>query len=318
MEPPWITFARTRRFETVTHSGRRPQEVIVANPFLNDKAMKEASRAGWGAPAAPDMAQRSTTVWPAPGAGQQGTYVPPISDGPISTWKSGMMTVGGTITATAVLLAILVASATAGWFMGPQPNADGTTNGFPMLAIAGILVGFGCAIAVHFKPLMAKYLGPVYALGYGFFLGVISRAYESFQNGIVIQAIGATLGVFAVMLVLYKTQVIKVTDRFKKIVITATMGLMAFYFVSFIIFLFTGGSSGSSFLNSTSLFSIGFSILAAGLAAMMLAIDFDFIEKGAKAGLPEGMEWYAAFGLVTTLVWLYLEMLRLLSKLQSR
>jgi uncharacterized YccA/Bax inhibitor family protein len=165
---------------------------------------------------------------------------------------------------------------------------------------------------------MAKYLGPVYALGYGFFLGVISRAYESFQNGIVIQAIGATLGVFAVMLVLYKTQVIKVTDRFKKIVITATMGLMAFYFVSFIIFLFTGGSSGSSFLNSTSLFSIGFSILAAGLAAMMLAIDFDFIEKGAKAGLPEGMEWYAAFGLVTTLVWLYLEMLRLLSKLQSR
>ena len=123
---------------------------------------------------------------------------------------------------------------------------------------------------------------------------------------------------FAVVLVLYRTRILKVTDRFKRIVITATMGLMAFYFISFLIFLFTGGSGGNSFLNSTSLFSIGFSILAAGLAAMMLAIDFDFVEKGAQAGLPKGMEWYAAFGLVTTLVWLYLEMLRLLSKLQSR
>ncbi|MFT3851596.1 MAG: Bax inhibitor-1/YccA family protein [Ilumatobacteraceae bacterium] len=290
----------------------------MANPFLNDKAMKEASQAGWAAPAAPDMAQRSTSVWPAPGAGQQGTYVPPIDDGPISTWRSGVMTVGGTISATAVLLAILLASATAGWFLGPKPYQDGASSSFPMLAIVAILVGFGCAIAVHFKPLMAKYLGPVYALAYGFFLGVISRAYEEFQNGIVVQAIGATLGVFAVMLVLYKTRILKVTDRFKRIVITATIGLMAFYFVSFMIFLFTGGRSGSSFLNSTSLLSIGFSILAAGLAAMMLAIDFDFIEKGAAAGLPKGMEWYAAFGLTTTLVWLYLEMLRLLSKLQSR
>ena len=287
----------------------------MANPFLNDKSMKEASRAGWGAP---DMAQRSTTVWPAPGGGgDKGTYVPPMDDGPVSTWKSGVMTVGGTITATLVLLAILLASATAGWFGGPKPAADGTRS-FPALAIVGILVGFACAIAVHFKPLMAKYLGPVYALAYGFFLGIISRSYEDFQNGIVLQAVGATLGVFAVVLVLYRTRILKVTDRFKRIVITATMGLMAFYFISFLIFLFTGGSGGNSFLNSTSLFSIGFSILAAGLAAMMLAIDFDFVEKGAQAGLPKGMEWYAAFGLVTTLVWLYLEILRLLSKLQSR
>jgi uncharacterized YccA/Bax inhibitor family protein len=286
----------------------------VANPFLNDKSMKEASQAGWGAP---DMAQRSTSVWPAPGSGNQGTYVPPIDDGPISGWKSGVMTVSGTITATLVLLALLLASATAGWFLGPQPAADGTRS-FPVLAIVGILIGFGCAIAVHFKPLMAKVLGPIYALAYGFFLGVVSRAYEDFQNGIVLQAIGATLAVFAVVLVLYRTRILKVTDRFKRIVITATMGLMAFYFISFIVFLVTGGSGGTSFLNSTSLWSIGFSILAAGLASMMLAVDFDFVEKGAQAGLPKGMEWYAAFGLVTTLVWLYLEILRLLSKLQSR
>ena len=133
-----------------------------------------------------------------------------------------------------------------------------------------------------------------------------------------LQAVGATLGVFAVMLIMYRTRIIKVTDRFKRIVIGATLGLMAFYFFSFIIFLFTGGSGGANFLNSTSLFSIGFSIFAAGLAAMMLAVDFDFIEKGTKAGLPKGMEWYAAFGLLTTLVWLYLEMLRLISKLNRR
>jgi uncharacterized YccA/Bax inhibitor family protein len=300
----------------------------MANPFLNDKAMNDAARDGWGAP---DQSRRSTTIgsgsgsaagspfgaprspWGAPSAPGRGT----IDDGPISTWHSEVMTVRGTISATGVLLALLLISATAGWFAGPR-NQGGEVRGFPALALVGILVGFGCAIAVHFRPMWAKFLGPIYAVGYGFFLGVISRAYETYQHGIVLQAVGATVGVFVAMLVLYKTQIIKVTDRFKRIVIVATMGLMAFYFLSFVIFLFTGGSGGGSFLNSTSLFSIGFSIFAAGLAAMMLAVDFDFIEKGARSGLPKGMEWYAAFGLVTTIVWLYLELLRLLSKLQRR
>jgi uncharacterized YccA/Bax inhibitor family protein len=285
----------------------------VANPFLNDKAMNEA-RDGWGAP---DMTARSTSTsgWPAPG--RSGTHVPPISDGPISAWQPGVMTIGGTISAAFVLLALLVLSGTAGWFTVPTPQGD-QVRAFPALAIVGILVGFACAITVHFKPMLAKVLGPIYAIGYGFFVGVISRAYEDYQHGIVIQAVGATVAVFAVMLVMYRTQIIKVTDRFRRIVIGATLGLMAFYFLSFMIFLFTGASSGGSFLNSTSLWSIGFSVLAAGLAAMMLAVDFDFIEKGVRAGLPKGMEWYAAFGLVTTLVWLYLELLRLLSKLQRR
>jgi uncharacterized YccA/Bax inhibitor family protein len=178
-----------------------------------------------------------------------------------------------------------------------------------------VLVGFACAIAMYFRPMWAKFLAPVYAVGDGFFLGVISKAYEGYQDGIVVQAVGATLGVFVVMLVLYRTKIIKVTDKFRKIIITATMGLMVFYLFSFIINLFGGGVS---FLHSTSLLSIGFSVFAAGLAAMNLALDFDFIEKGAKQGLPKGMEWFAAFALVVTLVWLYLELLRLLSKLQRR
>ena len=124
-----------------------------------------------------------------------------------------------------------------------------------------------------------------------------------------------TLVAFAVMLVLYRTNVIKVTDRFRRTVIMATLGLMAFYLVSFVISLF-GGSV--KFLDSPSMLGIGLSIFAAVLAALNLALDFDFIEKGSKAGLPKAMEWFAAFGLLVTLVWLYLEMLRLLSKLNQR
>ena len=267
----------------------------MANPILNDKTWNKAARdPGW---AAPDPDTRRT----------------PITDGPISGWHSQVMTVGGTISATGVLMVVLLAAAVVGWQTGP--DNQGEVRGFPALALVGILVGFACAIAIYFRPMWAKFLGPVYAIGEGFFLGVISKAYEGYQHGIVIQAVGATLGVFAVMLVLYRTQIIKVTDRFRRIVIMATMGLMVFYLFSFILNLFGGGVS---FLHSTSLLSIGFSIFAAGLAAMNLAIDFDFIEKGSKQGLPKGMEWFAAFALVITLVWLYLELLRLLSKLQRR
>ena len=267
----------------------------MANPILNDKTWNKAARdPGW---AAPDPDTRRT----------------PITDGPISGWHSQVMTVGGTISATGVLMVVLLAAAVVGWQTGP--DNQGEVRGFPALALVGILVGFACAIAIYFRPMWAKFLGPVYAIGEGFFLGVISKAYEGYQHGIVIQAVGATLGVFAVMLVLYRTQIIKVTDRFRRIVIMATMGLMVFYLFSFILNLFGGGVS---FLHSTSLLSIGFSIFAATLAAMNLAIDFDFIEKGSKQGLPKGMEWFAAFALVITLVWLYLELLRLLSKLQRR
>ncbi len=271
----------------------------MSNPYLNDKAIAAAAQAGWAAP------DPSTQVL--------GPARTPIDDGPISTWHARVMTVNGTITATGVLLVLLLASATVGWMAAPS-YADGEA-GLPGLAIVGILVGFVCAIVVHFKPMLSKILGPVYALAQGFFLGAISKAYESFYDGIVVQAVGATLGVFAVMLLLYRTQIIKVTDRFRRIVIMATLGLMVFYLISFVISLFGGNVS---FLSSASLLGIGFSVFAAGLAAMNLALDFDFIEKGAEQRLPKGMEWYAAFGLVITLVWLYLELLRLLSKLQQR
>jgi len=272
----------------------------MSNPFLNDKAIGEASKAGWGAP------EPSTQVL--------GPARTPIDDGPISSWAPRVMTVGGTITATGVLMVILLVSAVFGWNSTTE-LANGAGVSLPGLALVGILVGFVCAIAVHFKPMMSKWLGPIYAVAEGFFLGAISKAYNTQYDGIVVQAVGATLAVFLVMLVLYRTKIIKVTDRFRRTIITATIGLMVFYLFSMVLSLF---GATPSFINEPSLLGIGFSLFAAGLAAMNLALDFDFIEKGAEQKLPKGMEWYAAFGLLITLVWLYLELLRLLSKLNQR
>ncbi|MEZ5256130.1 MAG: Bax inhibitor-1/YccA family protein [Ilumatobacteraceae bacterium] len=278
----------------------------MANPLLNDKALPEA-------------AKRSGT-WAAPDPNRPGYGMPtaPITDGPVSPWNpSGtdqkVMTVGGTASATGVLFVLLLVSAAFGWFA--VDPASPNNAGFPGLAMIGVLVGFAAVIASYFKPQWARFLGPVYALAEGYFLGVISHYYDAAYDGIVVQAAGATVAVFGAMLFLYKTNVIRVTDKFRRIVIGATMGVMVFYGISLLINLF-GGSV--SFLQSSSLFGIGFSFFVAGLAAMNLALDFDFIEKGSKARLPQHMEWFAAMGLLVTLVWLYLEILRLLAKLRDR
>jgi uncharacterized YccA/Bax inhibitor family protein len=264
----------------------------VANPILNDKSFRDA-------------------------ATKEGGWRPPIDDGPVSSWGTATterMSVGGTVQVTAILFGLLLLSAVFGWASVPGV-VEGEPVEFPAIAIVGVLVGFAAVIACAFKPHLAKYLGPVYALAEGYFVGAVSKAYENYQDGIVVQAAGATVAVFAVMLFLYSSRIIKVTDRFRRIVIGATVGIMVFYLVSFVINLFGGGVP---FLQSTSLFGIGFSFLVAGVAAFNLALDFDFIERGAKAGLPKTMEWMGALGLLVTIVWLYLEILRLLSKLRSR
>lgn len=271
----------------------------MSNPVLNERTLRSAS-----------------TTWapPQPGTG----HVPGINDGPMSSWRPDRMTVNGTITATATLFVLLLVAATVGWLQTkPTVDAQGFVQySMPPYALVGVVIGFGAAILLYFKPRLAKFVGPVYALGQGFFVGALSKMYESYYDGIVVQAAGATIGVFTVMLVLYRTQIIKVTDRFRQIVVTATLGLMLFYGVTFIIRLFSGSSP--SFLSSPSLLGIGFSVLVAGLAAMNLALDFDFIDRGSKQGLDKDFEWYAAFGLLVTIVWLYLELLRLLSKLRER
>ena len=270
----------------------------MPNPVFNEESFK-AARAGWAAPEA--------------GAH---TRTEPVTDGPVTGWQKAM-TLNGTITASLVLLVILLISAAVGWSAADGPtNLDGVeTYQFPALGFVGIVVGFIAALVAMRKPNLAKFLGPVYSVAYGFAVGAISRGYETFYNGIVLQAVLATASVFAVMLLLYRTRIIKVTDKFRRVVVFATLGVMVLYLGSFIFSLF-GGSL--PFLNGDNMaMSIAFSVFVCGLAAMNLALDFDFIERATNSAMPKEYEWVAALGLVVTLVWLYLEILRLLSYLRN-
>jgi len=276
----------------------------MPSPVLNERTLEKAP-ANW-APPEPSTA-----------------YQPPISDGPISTWRPKMMTVNGTIGKTAVLFTLLLLSAAAGWANTGAPDIV-ERNGelvynytIPTLAWVGMFVGVGLVFLLMFKPHLAKFIAPAYAIAQGFFLGALSKMYETFYDGIVVQAAGATIAVFGVMLFLYRARIIKVTERFRTIIVSATIGIMVFYGVCFLIQLFAGSGS-VSFLSSPSLLGIAFSVFVAGIAAMNLALDFDFIERGSKMGLDKGFEWYGAFALLVTIVWLYMEMLRLLAKLRSR
>jgi uncharacterized YccA/Bax inhibitor family protein len=284
----------------------------MQNAILNERRLAEA-QSGWAAPTPPSPGGQ---IWAPPTA--PGAAVPPITDGPVSTWR-GAMTVEGTIHKTALLFAILLVAAYAGWQATPEPTVDPATNtiqyGFPGIALVGVAIGFIAVIALMFKPHLAKYVAPVYAVGQGFAVGAISAYYEQFFSGIVLQAVGATLGVFAVMLVLYRTRIIKVTERFRRVIVLATLGVMVFYLVSFIISLFGGDVP---FLNEPTVIGVLFSVGVSVLAALNLTLDFDFIERGTRAGLNKDFEWYAAFGLMVTIVWLYLELLRLLAILQGR
>jgi len=281
----------------------------MSNPFFNEKKMNEDAN-GWAAPTS------AAAVATKPQGFPESTDNPlnrPVDDGPVSRYQSEVMTVNGVITATIVLFVIFLVSASFGWFSSTA-NAEGDFQPAPGMTI-GIVVGFIAVMIAYRKPMWAKFLGPVYALCYGYSVGAISKLYETFQDGIVLQAAGATLAVFLVMLTLYRTGIIKVTEGFRRIVMGATMGVMVLYVVSFVINLF-GGSIG--FINSPSLIGIGFSIFVCALASANLALDFDLIERGSKMKMSKDYEWVAALGLVVTIVWLYLEILRLLSKLNRR
>jgi uncharacterized YccA/Bax inhibitor family protein len=285
----------------------------MQNAILNERRLAEA-QAGWAAPTPPSPGGQ---VW-APPSTAPGAPAAPITDGPVTTWR-GAMTVSGTISKTSMLFVLLLIAAVAGWRAVPAPEVDPLTDtityGFPGIALVGVAIGFVAVILLMFKPHLAKFVAPVYAVGQGFAVGAISAYYEQLWNGIVLQAAGATLGVFAVMLLLYQTRIIKVTEKFRRVVVLATIGVMAFYLVSFVFALF---GADITFLREPSLLGIGFSILVAGLAALNLTLDFDFIERGTKAGLAKDFEWYAGFGLLVTIVWLYLELLRLFALLQGR
>ena len=216
------------------------------------------------------------------------------------------MTIDGTVNKTSMALIMLLMSS---YYTFTSSNTS--------FIMVGMILGLILAITTVFKKHWAPITVPAYAICQGLALGGISAIYESMYTGIVQQAVFLTMGIFMALLFAYKTKIIKATENFKLGVFAATGGIGIVYLISFIMSFFGEGLSIMNIQNS-SMMSIGFSLFVVIIASLNLVLDFDFIEEASEMGVPKYMEWYATFGLLVTLIWLYLEILRLLAKLQSR
>ena len=226
----------------------------------------------------------------------------------LSTTSSDVMTLDGAVNKTAISMGILLFAAYYTY-----------SNAIMDYILIGFIGGFVAALVTIFKKSWSPVTVPIYAVLEGLALGGISKMYaDAFEPGIVPQAIMLTLGILFALLFAYKTKIIRATENFKLGVFAATAGIGIVYLVSFFMGIF--GSGGLPVMDPTnfSWFSIGFSLFVVVIASLNLVMDFDFIENGAANGAPKYMEWYGAFGLLVTLIWLYLEILRLLAKLSSR
>lgn len=235
------------------------------------------------------------------------------SFGSFATERSNTMTLQGTATKTAMLLVLLVASAGYSWL--ELRGAGGLQAVIPQF-IGGMVVALIAGLVLWFKREWAAILAPIYAVAEGIVLGILSAAYETMSQGIVLQAACLTMGTLFSLLTAYRTGLIKPTENFKLGVVAATGAVAILYLVNTLMFFFN--VPGVGFLHSSSPLAIGINAVIVVIAALNLVLDFDFIEEGVKHGAPKYMEWYAGYGLLVTLVWLYVEILRLLSKLSSR
>ena len=220
--------------------------------------------------------------------------------------QSEKMTINGTVNKTLISIILLI---TSGYYC--------FTSISPIIIIGGAIGGLIVAIITIFKKEWAPITVPIYALLEGCFLGGISYMYNTMYEGIVSNAIFLTIGILLSLLFAYKSGWIKPTENFKLGLVAATGGIFIVYLVNFVMSFF-GSQMGIMDINNSSMFSIGFSLFVVVIASLNLVLDFDFIEEGAEKGAPKYMEWYGAFGLLVTLIWLYLEILRLLAKLNSR
>jgi len=229
----------------------------------------------------------------------------------LSFTGTNVMTAQGAVNKTLIMAALVLLGAIFSWNKFYSAGAQSAMT----WALAGGIGGFIFALVTIFKKDWATYTAPVYAVLEGLFLGAISAIFEVRFPGIVIQAVGLTFGTLFALLFAYKSGFIKVTQKLRMGIVAATGGIALFYFITFIVSLF---GVNMSFMHGGSTLSIGISLVVVVVAALNLVLDFDFIEQGAQAGAPKYMEWYAAFGLILTLVWLYIEFLNLLAKLNSR
>ncbi len=223
----------------------------------------------------------------------------------ISTAAGGRMTLSGTVNKTGFVLVLTIVSAGYAW---GNPAMHGLT-------IPAAIVGFILAMVTIFRPTIGHITVPAYAIVEGVFLGGISMVFDAMYPGIVVQAVFLTFGTLGALLLAYSSGLIQATENFKLGVAAATGGIAILYLINFAMSFF---GSGIGIITDSSMMGILFSGFVVVIAALNLVMDFDFIEEGAEMGAPKYMEWYGAFGLLVTLIWLYLEILRLLAKLQNR
>lgn len=227
--------------------------------------------------------------------------------------ESQTMTVRGTVHKTLILLLLVLLPAVWTWRIFFHSGAN--PSSIQHFLLLGLIGGLAFSVATIFKRNWAPITAPLYAVSEGLLLGAISAIFEASYPGLVIQAVSLSMATLLVMLAAYQSKWIQATDQFKLGVVAATGGIALVYFISIILGFF---GINVAFINGASWFSILFSVFVVGIAALNLIIDFDFIEKGSKGGLPKYMEWYGAFALMVTLIWLYIEILRLLSKINER
>lgn len=222
----------------------------------------------------------------------------------------GRMTINGTINKTLILLVLTLVPAAWVWDKFYKGGAEAVSSWIMIAVIAGLVV----AMATIFKKTWAPFTAPLYAVIEGVVIGGISAIAEAQFQGIVFQAASLTFGTLLALLVAYRTGVIKVTERFRLGVVAATGGIFVVYLISIVLGFF---GINVPFIHSGGTIGILFSLFVVVIAALNLVLDFDFIERGSAEGAPKYMEWYGAFGLIVTLIWLYIEFLRLLTKLRQ-
>lgn len=225
--------------------------------------------------------------------------------------NEGTMTINGAVNKSIMLALILMLSAMVSVFFVLARNPEML---YPACIVSSI-GAFVLALIITFKKELAKVLSILYAILEGIAVGSISYIFNAVYDGIVVQAVFFTFLDLFVMLILYRFRIIRVTDKFRSIIVTATLCIGVVYLINFILSFF---GMRVPFLYGSSPLSIGISVVIVLVASFNLLLDFDFMEKGEKFNMPKYFEWYSAFGLLVTLVWLYLEMLRLLSKIKSR
>jgi uncharacterized YccA/Bax inhibitor family protein len=297
----------------------------MTNPALNPEIFQRETAAnqpqgafepGWGSPADELPPNVFGAQAGAAAAGTAGTARPPVAAGTGDT-----MRISGTMTATGILLLILMVAGAFGWnavtltYQGMKANGDKVYDAsIPPWIFLTYIGTFVLAMVTIFKPRAARITAPIYAVGEGLFLGSISAIFEASYPGIVVQAVLLTFGVFITMMVLFASGAIRVTEKLRMCIFCAMGAIFLVYLADIVASLF---GSSLPLVNSSSPAGIGFSVIVVVVASLNLLLNFDFIKQAVEYRAPRYMEWFAAFGLMLALVWLYLEILRLLAKLRN-